>query len=1595
MKQSHIILIATILVFITGAAVPIYAVKPDAVQSLRSVSHIINTPTQTSKIQMSWRPPENTTEIRGYYTLFSSDQFYSFTNINTLDIQPIDALETVSTDYGEVDDISVYFHIAATSTNDDIGETSSYGPIRIDTKAPANPVLNTEKYSTSRIITLILGATNAIEMYLSNTAHGVGGEWEPLVSPKIWELTEGQGLKTIYVQFRDRADNRTKAMGTLSLDTIPPAVSISSQSQQETNQAEITIDILFSEPVENFVADDIFVNNCTVSNLDGAEDRYTLTIVPGVAGEFSVQIPKNKAEDVAGNGNESSDSLVRIFDPVAPQVSIVSSTPENTREPEINVTVTFSEPVKSFTKENIQAVNVLEINSFTQSGNKYLMTIIPENQGSVEMFIPENETFDNAGNGNTISETLVRNYDSVSPSISITSNTRDTTNISPIPITITFNEKVKGFESTDIITYGTITNFYSLDMENSYAKTFIFELIPPGQGEISVKIAENAAIDQAGNGNNASEPFVRVYDLTQPDVFITTEVNSMTNQSSIACTATFSSPVENLESSDILLTNATLQGDINGSDTVFSFEISPQNEGDVTILIPEDSVFSKSGNTNRKSNKYLLTYDIMPPTFELKSIENHASNQSPVPVTLVCNELIKGLIKTDVQTQGVIDIINFAVNDNLASFDILPENPGLMTIQIQANAFSDLAGNANAMTQMLQIDYDITPPSLTLSSSTSTQVAESPIPVSIVFSEPVIDFSLSDLSITNAIPSNLQRLDTQENFTKTFKLDLVPVNQGEVFLTVPSDIAMDRAGNTNQSSETLERMYSSDRPTVTLSSSSSEITDITPIPIDISFSTNVTGFDAGDILVTNGVVDLFSGAGSFYNCEIKPDSQGQVTVEIPADVAQDGTNSGNVASAQLIRIYDYNDVPVALDGSFSFNEDSSGTYTLKASDSDTSDNLTYTVTTQLQGDFIFNADTGELTYTPEANFAGQRILTFVVSDGKAESNTANVTITVHEINDAPELVEPLIDQTVYEDEPFAYSIANAFHDIDENDTLSFSAKQTNGQPLPSWLTFDPMGPSFSGIPINDDVGQIHIKVKAADLSGTDISGSFSLTVININNLPEIVIASALEMDENKSIQTPLTVSDVDSTSLSFYVTTDNPDLIAYTGITFTGQGLIQHQDTTYSILPGPSGSAQFTMTIFPTQNHFGTAEVLIWLSDENDAISSVVSVDVQSVRFTISGTTSYYKGSFPVSKVSVLLKGNETYETTTDAYGHYTFSNIPTGDYVVTASRNVDADSLDESISPMDASIIARSIVLLEELDCYELIAADVSRNADTSAMDTSLVARLSAGLITEYDSENIHWAFVSDPIDDCSSWASAELINDYNIVYNSTYTIVDLKSDRSDMDFIAIRLGDVTGNWPDNHMRKRRKRDYDDDAFLISKMQGETFQMPAVLSESYTVKALEIVIQYNPDNLRLVGMDQSQTIFADSNYQLLSHTYTNASISPDDIFVSFEYHTSSHYIKDTGNVLMLNFEVLQNTGKTPVKIIKYVMNENFNEVAGGFSDHGVISYNFDVFIYSKNSSTNNCLIESIKTIQEFSTGQSHDLLYLIENLKICSGINE
>ena len=108
------------------------------------------------------------------------------------------------------------------------------------------------------------------------------------------------------------------------------------------------------------------------------------------------------------------------------------------------------------------------------------------------------------------------------------------------------------------------------------------------------------------------------------------------------------------------------------------------------------------------------------------------------------------------------------------------------------------------------------------------------------------------------------------------------------------------------------------------------------------------------------------------------------------------------------------------------------------------------------------------------------------------------------LNTPPTLTAPIADQSTNEDSSFSFTLpANTFTDANSGDTLTYAATLASDSPLPAWLGFDAATQTFSGTPLNGDVGAIDVKVTATDSSGAAASDVFALTVLNTNDAPTV------------------------------------------------------------------------------------------------------------------------------------------------------------------------------------------------------------------------------------------------------------------------------------------------------------------------------------------------------------------------------------------------------------------------------------------------------------------------------------------------------------
>ncbi len=102
--------------------------------------------------------------------------------------------------------------------------------VRVDPNPPSGSIIiqGGAGYATGRSVTLTLSATDDLSGVAGMSFSSNGASWtaqEPYAASKSWTLPAGDGVKTVYVRFRDAAGNWSAAFhDTIILDETPPSV---------------------------------------------------------------------------------------------------------------------------------------------------------------------------------------------------------------------------------------------------------------------------------------------------------------------------------------------------------------------------------------------------------------------------------------------------------------------------------------------------------------------------------------------------------------------------------------------------------------------------------------------------------------------------------------------------------------------------------------------------------------------------------------------------------------------------------------------------------------------------------------------------------------------------------------------------------------------------------------------------------------------------------------------------------------------------------------------------------------------------------------------------------------------------------------------------------------------------------------------------------------------------------------------------------------------------------------------------------------------------------------------------------------------------
>ncbi|MDM8548747.1 putative Ig domain-containing protein [Desulfobacterales bacterium HSG2] len=172
----------------------------------------------------------------------------------------------------------------------------------------------------------------------------------------------------------------------------------------------------------------------------------------------------------------------------------------------------------------------------------------------------------------------------------------------------------------------------------------------------------------------------------------------------------------------------------------------------------------------------------------------------------------------------------------------------------------------------------------------------------------------------------------------------------------------------------------------------------------------------------------------------------------------------------------------------------------------------------------FDPDTGKLSGTPGRGDVGTYSnITITVTDRSGVTDALNhFNITVEELNTAP-VISGAPATSVQQDGSY-YFKPTASDAEDSDASLRFSISNQ-----PEWTNFNPNTGELSGKPVNDDVGTYqNIKITVTDSNGLSESlPEFDVTVVNVNDLPDISGTSMNDVQEGIYYSFIPTSSDID------------------------------------------------------------------------------------------------------------------------------------------------------------------------------------------------------------------------------------------------------------------------------------------------------------------------------------------------------------------------------------------------------------------------------------------------------------------------------------
>jgi trimeric autotransporter adhesin len=278
-----------------------------------------------------------------------------------------------------------------------------------------------------------------------------------------------------------------------------------------------------------------------------------------------------------------------------------------------------------------------------------------------------------------------------------------------------------------------------------------------------------------------------------------------------------------------------------------------------------------------------------------------------------------------------------------------------------------------------------------------------------------------------------------------------------------------------------------------------------------------------------------------------------------------------------------NVAPVASNSNLTVLKNIVKSETLSGSDANSDDTLSFSVVAQGTKGVVAvtNAATGAFTYTPNNNIIGSDSFTFKVNDGKLDSNTATVTVTIYDPNIAP--VASAISPAAFNEDIQSGVITLSYVDADADLATACTISNLSNVTVTQACACDGAGVCtlrVTGTANYFGAASFDYTVTATGQDSNTAAATLSIAAVN--DAPTMTAISAQSTNEDAAKAVTFSIADVETAitcGASVSMSSTNTTLVPNTNVVWSGT------------------APTCTGTVTPAANQYGTSDLTFTVTD--------------------------------------------------------------------------------------------------------------------------------------------------------------------------------------------------------------------------------------------------------------------------------------------------------------------------------------------------------------------------------------------------------------